>query len=63
MTNKDREDMIQRAISEYKTCKAEGRPINRIMSELHNVWIAVCTQGCVGAEELRQILLTENDKW
>lgn len=36
MTNKDREDMIQRAISEYKTCKAE---------------------------ELRHILLTENDKW
>lgn len=59
MTNKDREDMIQRAISEYKTCKAEGRSINRIMSELHNV----CTHGCVGAEELRQILLTENDKW
>lgn len=63
MTNKDREDMIQRAISEYKTCKAEGRSINLIMSELHNVWIAVCTHGCVGTEELRQILLTENDKW
>lgn len=54
MTNKDREDMIQRAISEYKTCKAEGRSINRIMSELHNVWIAVCTHGCVGTEELKQ---------
>lgn len=63
MTNKDREDMIQRAISEYKTCKLEGRSINRIMSELHNVWIAVCLYGCVGTEELRQILVTENDNW
>jgi len=60
MTNTERKQLIQNAISEYHQAKATGdfEKIAQAVNNMDNVYIAVVLHGVEGVETLRQLILS-----
>lgn len=60
MTNKERAELIQNAIRDYKAAKESGdaQKIRHAVNDMENTFSAVCLWGVPGTEELRQMILS-----
>lgn len=60
MTNTERKQIIQNAISEYTTSKASGniKEVYRAINSMENVYSMVAMYAVEGAETLRQLILS-----
>lgn len=63
MTNKERAELIQNAIMEYKTARESGdsQKIRHAVNNMENTFSAVCLWAVPGTEELRQMILSANE--
>lgn len=63
MTNKERAELIQNAIREYKTARESGdsQKIRHAVNDMENTFSAVCLWAVPGTEELRQMILSANE--
>ena len=59
MTNKERAELIQNAIGDYKAAKESGdtQKIRNAVNDMENTFIAVSLWRVKGTEELRQTIL------
>lgn len=64
MTNTERKQIIQNAISEYTTAKASGdiKKVYRAINMMENVYIMVAVYPLEGVETLRQLILTAKEE-
>lgn len=64
MTNTERKQIIQNAISEYTTSKASGniKEVYRAINSMENVYIMVAMYAVEGAETLRQLILSAKEE-
>lgn len=64
MTNTERKQIIQNAISEYNTAKASGniKEVYRAINNMENVYIMVAVYAVEGAETLRQLILSAKEE-
>lgn len=60
MTNKERTELIQNAIRDYKAARESGdaQKIRYAVNDMENTFAAVCLLGVPGTEELRQMILS-----
>ena len=60
MTNKERAELIQNAIRDYKAAKESGdtQKIRNAVNDMENTFSAVCLWAVPGTEELRQMILS-----
>lgn len=60
MTNKERAELIQNAIRDYKAAKERGdtQKIRNAVNDMENTFSAVCLWGVPGTDELRQMILS-----
>ena len=63
MTNKERAELIQNAITDYKTARDSGdtQKIRRAVNNMENTFSAICLWAVPGTEELRQMILSAKD--
>ena len=63
MTNKERTELIQNAIRDYKAARESGdaQKIRHTVNDMENTFSAVCLWGVPGTDELRQIILCAKD--
>ena len=63
MTNKERAELIQNAIRDYKAAKESGdtQKIRNAANDMENTFFAVCLWGVPGTEELRQMILSAKE--
>lgn len=63
MTNKERAELIQNAIRDYKAAKESGdtQKIRNAVNDMENTFAAVCLWGVPGTEELRQMILSAKE--
>lgn len=63
MTNKERAELIQNAIRDYKAAKESGdaQKIRHAVSDMENTFSAVSLWAVPGTEELRQIILSAKE--
>lgn len=63
MTNKERAELIQNAIRDYKAAKESGdtQKIRNAVNDMENTFSAVCLWAVPGTEELRQMILSANE--
>lgn len=63
MTNKERAELIQNAIRDYKAAKESGdaQKIRHAVNDMENTFAAVCLWGVPGTEELRQMILSAKE--
>lgn len=64
MTNTERAELIRNAIRDYKAAQASGdaQKIRHAVNDMENTFSAVCLWGVPGSEELRQMILSANEK-
>lgn len=63
MTNKERTELIQNAIRDYKAARESGdaQKIRYAMNDMENTFSTVCLWGVPGTEELRQMILSAKE--
>ena len=63
MTNKERAELIQNAIRDYKAAKESGdtQKIRNAVNDMENTFSAVCLWAVPGTEELRQMILSAKE--
>ena len=63
MTNKERAELIQNAIRDYKTARESGdaQKIRHTVNDMENTFSAVCLWAVPGTEELRQMILSAKE--
>lgn len=63
MTNKERAELIQNAIRDYKAARESGdtQKIRYAVNDMENTFSAVCLWGVPGTEELRQMILSAKE--
>lgn len=63
MTNKERTELIQNAIRDYKAARESGdaQKIRYAVNDMENTFAAVCLWGVPGTEELRQMILSAKE--
>lgn len=63
MTNKERAELIQNAIRDYKAARESGdaQKIRHAVNDMENTFSAVCLWGVPGTEDLRKMILSAKE--